>query len=575
MKIALAQTNPIVGDVSGNVRHILELTRRSARNGADLVVFPELSVTGYPPLDLLESEYFIEAVAGALAWLEGRLPRGTAVLVGAPVRNESATGKRLFNAAVLLEKDRERRIVRKVLLPTYDVYDEYRYFESGPEPEPVEFRGRRLGIHTCEDMWNTDSSAEFLMYDRDPVAELGRRGVDIFINLSASPYSPTSSEKRARIITDICARYDASFVLVNQTGANTELVFEGDSRVYGADGSLLACAPPFKESLLIWDADTNDVRAITDAGEPCRAEMPERGRIRDMHRALVLGIHDYVEKTDAFPKTVVGLSGGIDSAVTAALAVEALGPMRVVGVTMPSRYSSEGSVTDSRALAENLGIEFHEIPIHPAVSAFEEMLESVFRGTEPGIAEENIQARSRGVALMALCNKFHHLLLTTGNKSELAMGYATLYGDMSGGLGVLSDVFKTDVYQLARYINERSGAPVIPESTIEKPPSAELRPDQTDQDSLPPYDVLDEVLTLYIEERLDTDAICERTGHQRPFIRSILRTVDRNEYKRRQAPPGLRVSGKAFGAGRRLPIVMRFDREEVIRMTEEAHPVHD
>lgn len=569
MKIALAQTNPIVGDVSGNVRHILELTRRSARNGADLVVFPELSVTGYPPLDLLDSGYFIEAVEGSLSWLEGRLPAGTAVLVGAPIPNQSATGKRLFNAAVLLEEGRKRRIARKVLLPTYDVYDEYRYFESGPVAEPIEFRGLRLGVHVCEDMWNTDALADFQMYDRDPIEELGRSGVDIFINLSASPYSPRSSEKRAGIITDICTRHDAPFVLVNQTGANTELVFEGDSRVYRADAELIACAPPFEESLLIWDTGTNEVKAVTETGEPCAAEMPERNRIRSMHRALVLGIHDYVEKTDIFPKAVIGLSGGIDSAVTAALAVEALGPMRVVGLTMPSRISSEGSVTDSRALAENLGIEFHEIPIRPAVAAFEEMLEPIFRGTEPGVAEENIQARSRGVTLMALCNKFNHLLLTTGNKSELAMGYATLYGDMSGGLGVLSDVYKTDVYELARFINEQSTAPVIPESTITKPPSAELRPDQTDQDSLPPYDVLDEILSLYIEERLDADAICEKTGHERPFIRSILRTVDRNEYKRRQAPPGLRVSGKAFGTGRRLPIVMRFNREEVIRMTND------
>jgi NAD+ synthase (glutamine-hydrolysing) len=359
-------------------------------------------------------------------------------------------------------------------------------------------------------------------------------------------------QERTALIQEICQQYHLPFLLVNQIGGNTELIFDGDSRVHAADGQFLQCAPSFREDLLLWD--------MAAPADPCQVQ---RDKIADTHDAIALGIHDYFHKTGGFAKVVLGLSGGIDSAVTCALAVAALGADRVVGVTMPSAYSSSGSVEDSKALADNLGIEFHQIPIKPAIAAFDQMLEEVFAGTEPGVAEENLQARSRGVTLMALSNKFNYLLLSSGNKSEVAVGYVTLYGDTNGGLAVLSDVFKTCVYQLARHINDRAGRVVIPENTITKPPSAELKPGQQDSDSLPPYDILDGILERYIAEQQDVDQIVTEVGCDRDLVLKILRQVDRNEYKRRQAPPGLRVTSKAFGIGRQMPIVMRWDRTAV------------
>lgn len=555
MRIALAQINPTVGDIAANVRLILSTAHRAVSEGAELVVFPEMCLIGYPPLDLLDSAYMIEAVEKGLTHLQSHIPPGAGVLVGAPVPNPDPSGKRLFNAAVLLEAGAPRRIVNKMLLPTYDVFDEYRHFEPAKEQKVLEFRGIRLGVHVCEDMWNNEEVAEYHTYERDPLAELMAQGTDVFINISASPFSHGKHDLRTSVVQGICRNHGVPFVLVNQVGANTELIFDGDSRVHDATGRLVLCAPSFDEALLHWDTESGPVgpHAVPASGS----------RIADIHDALVLGIRDYVGKTGAFDRALIGLSGGIDSAVTAALAVEALGAQNVTGITMPSRWSSAGSVTDSEDLARALGMELHQIPIEPAVNAFESMLEPLFNGTESGVAEENIQARTRGVTLMAMSNKFGHLLLTTGNKSELAMGYATLYGDMSGGLAVLSDVFKVDVYALAEYINQRAGRDLIPRSTIEKPPSAELRPDQTDQDSLPPYDVLDEILKRYIELRQDADVIARQTGHPRVFVEGLLRAVDRNEYKRRQAAPGLRVSAKAFGAGRRLPIVMNLDRTAI------------
>ena len=558
MKIALAQFNPIVGDLTGNAHRTIEWAEEAHRKGADLVVFPELSIVGYSPHDLLDNAHFIDAVEAAVRLVHQRIPAGLGVIVGAPMRNPEPLGKKLHNTALLLERDEPIRSTAKMLLPTYDVYDEYRYFEPASRQEVVTYKGMRLGIHICEDMWNLEEYATYHMYDRDPVQELADQGVDVFINLSASPYAHDRHDVRSGIIETICRRHGKPFLMANQVGANTELIFDGDSRVHGADGQLLACAPSFEEALVYWD--TNQTEACTH---------PAHDRIQDLHDALVLGIREYVDKTAVFDQVLIGLSGGIDSAVTAALAVEALGPDRVAGITMPSVYSSEGSVSDSEALAGNLGIVFHELPIGDAVDAFECILDPLFEGTNPGVAEENIQARSRGVLLMACANKFSRMVLTTGNKSELAMGYATLYGDMSGGLAVLADVFKTDVYALARHINERAGRERIPVSSIEKPPSAELRPDQKDEDSLPPYPVLDDVLRRYIEERKDEDAIAVETGHDRAFIRGILDAVDRNEYKRKQAPPGLRVSVKGFGSGRRMPIVARVNRRDIDRMMNE------
>ena len=549
MNIALAQINPTVGDLQGNSRKIVDYAQRAHEAGADLIVFPELCVTGYPPQDLLENQLFLEGVGHSLDRIASEIPAGIGIIVGAPEVNPDATGKRLYNTAMLLENGERLAVVRKQLLPTYDVFDENRYFEPADNCSVVEWRGLKLGLHVCEDMWNNEEQVQYHLYDENPIDTLAAQGADLFINISASPFYADKHDVRNRLIAENCQEHNIPFLYVNQVGANTELIFDGDSRVHDAAGNLILNAKSFEEDLIFWEMGT--------APAPVSIQ---RSQIETVHDALVLGIRDYFEKTGAFSKALVGLSGGIDSAVTCALAVEALGPERVVGVTMPSKYSSSGSVDDSVALADAYGIEFHRIPIVPAVAAFDDMLGEIFEGTQPGVAEENVQARSRGLTLMAISNKFNHLLLTTGNKSEMSVGYATLYGDMNGGLAVLSDVFKMEVYALAEYINERAGHDLIPRNTITKPPSAELRPDQKDQDSLPPYPLLDEILRRYVEEQEDLDVIAVATGQSEDFVHDILRKVDRNEYKRRQAPPGLRVSKKAFGVGRRLPIVMRWER---------------
>ncbi len=550
MRLALCQVNPTVGDLAGNARKVLDYARRAAAAGADLAAFPELVLTGYPPMDLLDYPAFISDVEETVRHVARHAPAGLGLLVGAPVRNRRPVGKRLFNAALLLEEGEVRAEVHKALLPTYDVFDEHRHFEPGRAGTTVAFRGKRIGLHVCEDLWNNEDEAPYHLYTANPIDELAAcpAGLDFYVNLSASPFSARQPAIRTRLIAAACREHGVPFAYVNQVGANTELVFDGDSRVHSADGALRLRAPSFREAMLLWD---------TDGPAPDPEHAPEQDETAAIHDALVLGIRDYVEKTAVFDKALLGLSGGIDSAVTCALAVAALGPERVVGVTMPSAYSSAGSVSDSRALARNLGVAFHEIPIRPAVDAFAGMLAPLFAGTDDGVAEENVQARARGVTLMALSNKFNHLLLTTGNKSEMAVGYATLYGDMNGGLAVLSDVFKTDVYRLAHEINRRHGRDAIPRNTITKPPSAELRPGQTDQDSLPPYTVLDAILRHYVEGHASAEAIAGETGYDPALVLRIVRMVDRAEYKRRQAAPGLRVSSKAFGMGRRLPIVMR------------------
>jgi NAD+ synthase (glutamine-hydrolysing) len=549
MKIALAQINPTVGDITGNTSIIIDFARRAAAQGAELAVFPELCVCGYPPLDLLENDSFIDACSGAVTHLAETLADEIAVVVGAPVRNKESVGKRLFNAAILLDGGQRFAEIHKSLLPTYDIFDEFRYFEPAHGRALVEWRGLKLGLHVCEDMWNNEEQADYHLYKDNPIDELATLGANLLLNISASPFSVGKHERRNEVVREICREHGIPFVLVNQVGANTEVVFDGDSRVHDAGGDLVACAVSFDQHLLIWDMDQGGAPISVVRSDP-----------EQLHGALTLGIRDYFHKTGAFRKALVGLSGGIDSAVTCALAVAALGADRVVGVTMPSTFSSQGSVTDSEVLARNLGIEFHRVGIGPAVSAFEEMLDELFRGTAPGIAEENIQARARGLTLMAVSNKFDHLLLSTGNKSEMSVGYATLYGDMNGGLAVLADVYKTQVYALAEYINKRAERDLIPRSSIEKPPSAELRADQKDTDSLPEYEVLDRILQLYIEGQREAGDIVARTGFDEELVQSVLSMVDRNEYKRRQAAPGIRVSTKAFGMGRRVPIVMRWNR---------------
>ncbi len=551
MTLALAQINPTVGDLDGNCQRIVSYAEQAAKAGADLVAFPELCLTGYPPQDLLSNPLFIEAVQEAIAGLTSTIPAGIGVIVGAPLPNPDPEGRPLYNTALLLERGASEATVRsKALLPTYDVFDEDRHFEPGPKAQVVSWRGMRIGLHVCEDMWNCLPDQPHRRYTRDPVAELATQDPDLLLNISASPFSMGKSAERQALLSGAASQHNVPFAFVNQVGANTEIVFDGDSRVYTASGTCAATATPFEEDLVVVNLD-----ALTSTPPPARSD------IADLHDALVLGIRDYYTKTDIFDKAIVGLSGGIDSAVTCALATEALGPDRVLGVTMPSEISSEGSVTDSEQLARNLGIDFKEIPIAPAVDAFGTMLADAFSNTEPGVAEENIQSRSRGITLMALSNKFGHLLLSTGNKSEMAVGYVTLYGDTNGGVAVLSDVLKTKVYELAEYINSKAGTDRIPQNTIDKPPSAELRPDQEDTDSLPEYAVLDTILARYVEEMQEAGTIIAETGYNPELVHQVLRMVDQNEYKRRQAPPGIRVTDKAFGMGRRIPIVMNWDRE--------------
>ncbi|MGB3542606.1 NAD+ synthase [Rubrivirga sp.] len=553
MRIALCQINTTVGDLAGNVERVLEDARRAAAAGADLAVFPELCVTGYPPQDLLDRPSFLDDTDEAVRYLARHAPEGLSLLVGAPVRNDSPVGKRLYNQALLLEGGEVRDAISKTLLPTYDVFDEYRYFEPCPDRRVLEVGGLRLGLHICEDMWNNEEQVPYHLYSANPIDELAAIGIDLFVNISASPYAVGKPIERRELIRESCREHGVPFVYVNAVGANTELVFDGGSQVQSAEGGVLWHSDLFREDFFVWDTEAPGTPIeVAPEGDPATATA-------EIHDALVLGVRDYVEKTGdgVFDKALIGLSGGIDSAVTCAIAVAALGADRVVGVTMPSEYSSSGSVDDSRTLAENLGIEFHEVPIATAVGSFEEMLAPMFEGTEDGVAEENIQARSRGVTLMAISNKFSHLLLTTGNKSEMAVGYATLYGDMSGGLAVLSDVLKMEVYRVAEYINRLAGRDVIPRDTITKPPSAELRPGQVDSDSLPPYDVLDAILARYVEEHRSPAAIAAETGFDLQVVERIAQMVDRNEYKRRQAAPGLRISSKAFGSGRRVPIVMQ------------------
>ena len=575
LRIALCQINPTVGDLAGNAEIVLAAARRAADAGAELAVFPELALVGYPPQDLLDRPAFLDDADDALEYVAQHAPDGLGIVIGAPRRNPARAGKRLVNAACLLDGGQVAATVAKTLLPTYDVFDEARYFAPNTEaPAVVTFRGLRLGLHVCEDLWNnttendagfdddalqeafsaaTDDGADARAYTRNPIDALGAAGIDLFVNVSASPFATGKPAVRRALVAAAAQEWGVPFVYVNQVGANTELIFDGDSQVQNARGEVVWRGRDFEPDFFVWDT-----------ADATPTEAPLQGEIASVHDALVLGIRDYVAKTGAgvFETALVGLSGGIDSAITCALAVAALGPDRVVGITLPSKYSSSGSVSDSQLLAEALGIVCHEVGIRPAVEAFDAMLEPVLGGEPHGVTEENLQARTRGVTLMAVSNAQGRLLLTTGNKSEVAVGYSTLYGDMAGGLAVISDVFKTDVYRLARHVNERAGRAVIPEGTLTKPPSAELAPGQKDEDSLPPYDVLDAILRRYVERHASVASIVQETGFAHALVARVAGMVDRNEYKRRQSAPGLRVSGKAFGVGRRLPIVMRLSHVE-------------
>jgi NAD+ synthase (glutamine-hydrolysing) len=548
MKVTIAQLNPIVGDINGNSSKIIQTMAQCRDEEPDLIVFPELFLVGYPPKDLLERPWFIKKVQQAIQELVQtslRYPQ-TGMLFGAPLPTGKDVGKRLYNSAVLIFQGRVLSIHYKSLLPTYDVFDERRHFDPAPEINTVDFKGERLGISICEDAWNDPELwPKGTLYPFDPIETLAGQGATLFINISASPFFMGKEEIRFRLIRNHAQKHRRPFVFVNQIGGNDELIFDGRSLCLDASGEPVAACPSFVE--YVHTINT------TFAGRP-ELYVPQ-DKLESIHEALVLGVRDYMRKC-GFSKAVVGLSGGIDSAVTCCLAKDAVGSENVLGISMPSPYSSKGSIEDSKRLAANIGIGFQVVPISTIYQAYLDTLKGPFAGREPDITEENIQARIRGNILMAFSNKFGHLVLSTGNKSELAVGYCTLYGDMSGGLAVISDVPKTMVYDLANYINRKTE--VIPRAIIEKPPSAELKPNQVDQDTLPPYPILDKILYYYIEEFYSAEEII-RLGFDQETVRWAAQMVEKNEYKRKQAALGLKVTTKAFGIGRRIPIAAKVD----------------
>jgi len=569
VRLALAQIDPVVGDLDGNRALILGRLAEARRAGADLVVFPELAVTGYPPEDLLLRPGFVRATRESLATI-AREVTGTVALVGVPLFDGD-----LYNACAVCADGEVRAVYRKRFLPNYGVFDEDRYFASGRDLVVLELAGARVGITICEDMWQPGP----------PATDLALAGAELLVNLSASPFHVGREREREAMFRQRALDNVCFVAFCNTVGGQDELIFDGHSLVLDDEGEVLARAPGFEECLLVLDLDPSAVigrrlrdvrrRALArERAEPVAAEVvalaggnekpgleaapvvPFADDLEQMRHALVLGLRDYVRK-NGFGEVVVGVSGGIDSALTAALAVEALGPERVHCVSMPSRYSSEGTRTDARKLAENLGCDFRELEIEPIVEAFAGVLADSFAGRDPDLTEENLQARVRGTLLMALSNKFGWLLVATGNKSEMSVGYATLYGDMAGGFALLKDVFKTDVFRLARHLNESAGRELVPQTTIDRAPSAELRANQLDEDSLPPYPQLDRVLEAYVEEDRSLEEL-SADGFDPDVVARAVALVDRAEYKRRQAPPGVRLRPKAFGRDRRTPITSRW-----------------
>ena len=546
MRIGLAQLNTTIGDLAGNSRGILEAYRALVAQGAELVLFPELAVCGYPPRDLLFRKRFVADVGQAMLSLAAEIGDVPAV-IGYVAANGTDHGRAASNAAAFCHRGRILAIARKCLLPTYDVFDEDRYFEPAAEPTIVEFAGQRIGLTICEDIWTHRLVPTRRLYDFDPVKWLAGRKIDLLLNLSASPWHSQKHDLRQTLVADAARACHCSTVYCNAVGGNDELIFDGRSVACAADGSVLAGFPSFREELRVVD---------TTATVPQVDASYQQDELADIYAALVLGVRDYAAKT-GFKQALIGLSGGIDSALTAVIAAEALGPENVIGISLPSYISSAHSREDAKALAANLGIRYETVRIHSVVEEAEKALWHLFARAhrERGVTEENLQARARGLLLMAVSNKFNALLLSTGNKSELAVGYCTLYGDMCGGLAVISDVFKMQVYALARWINREKE--IIPQRSIDKPPSAELSPDQTDQDSLPPYDVLDAILKGYIEDGLGRRELVAQ-GFAENVVNDVARRVDLSEYKRKQAAPGLKITPLAFGVGRRIPIVQKY-----------------
>jgi len=544
MKIALAQLNYHIGNFEANTHKIIEHLGQAKEKGADLVVFAELAVCGYPPRDFLEFEEFI-ALCEQAALKIAEHCTDIACIIGLPVKNEQLAGKDLFNAAYFIENGQVKSIVRKALLPNYDVFDEYRYFEPATSFECIPFKGKKIALTICEDLWNINNNP---LYVSNPMDELILQQPDLMINIAASPFSYCHDDERIVVLAENARKYKLPLLYVNQVGAQTEIIFDGGSMVFDAKGQMLDELPYFKEAIGLYEFKDQHIQHL----QPLEHRpVPD---IEQIHDALLLGIKDYFEKS-GFKKAVLGLSGGIDSAIVCALACRALGAENVMAVLMPSKYSTDHSVQDALDLVKNIGCQHEIIPIKEAADAFDQMMAPAFHDLPFNLTEENIQARCRGIVVMAMSNKFGYILLNTSNKSECAVGYGTLYGDMCGAIGVIGDVYKTQVYQLAHYINK--DAEVIPENSIVKPPSAELRPGQKDSDSLPDYDILDQILFQYIELKKSSAAIIAQ-GFDEALVRRIIKMVNTAEFKRYQTPPILRVSPKAFGMGRRMPIVGKY-----------------
>lgn len=593
MKFAIAQLNPTIGDLAHNAQQVLDAARQADRLGAQVLVTTELMLCGYPPRDLLLRPGFIQAMAQTLDRLAQDLPSHLAVLVGYAAANPKALysgEKPLFNSTALLQGGKVQQVFHKQLLPTYDVFDEDRYFAPGQGPSsftlPCGDWGIRVGVTICEDLWNDEEFWGGRSYPRNPIADLAREGVDLVINLSASPYSVNKAQLRANMLAHSAARFRCPILYVNQVGANDDLIFDGTSMAFNRQGILVARLPAFQAGLAVVEYDP----ILRDLPPGPLAPLPADEN-EALWSALVLGVRDYTHKC-GFAKAVIGLSGGIDSALVAAIAAAALGPDNVLGVLMPSPYSSDHSVTDALALAQTLGIAHETLAIGPLMTGYDQVLDPMFAGTSPGIAEENIQSRIRGNLLMAISNKFGHLLLSTGNKSEMAVGYCTLYGDMNGGLAVIADLPKTRVYALCQWLNQQVGgagngsmasvalgelsdrvstlsAGLIPQPILDKPPSAELKPGQVDQDSLPSYEVLDDILERLVQ-RHESVADIVAAGHDAAVVDNVVRLVARAEFKRRQAPPVLKVTDRAFGMGWRMPIASRWTGE--VKTAAPANP---
>jgi len=544
MKIALAQLNYQIGNFELNTKKIIESLEQGKAQGADLVVFAELALCGYPPRDFLEFDEFIELCEKSAQEIAAHT-QDVACIIGLPVKNPQLAGKDLFNAAYFIEKGEVKAVIKKALLPNYDIFDEYRYFEPATSFECVEFMGHKIAVTICEDLWNINDNP---LYVSNPMDELIKQEPALMINIAASPFSYLHDDERVEILSNNAKKYQLPLLYVNQVGAQTEIIFDGGSLAFDQEGNLLDEMAYFQEELKVYEFDGKGLVGLQ------KLEHQALPDVAQIHDALILGIQDYFSKS-GFSKAVLGLSGGIDSAIVCALACRALGPENVMAVLMPSKYSTDHSIDDALDLVNNIGCMHEVIPIKDAADAFENMMAPAFKDLPFNVAEENIQARCRGIIVMAMSNKFGYIVLNTSNKSECAVGYGTLYGDMCGAIGVIGDVYKTQIFQLARYINK--DREIIPENTIVKPPSAELRPDQKDSDSLPDYDQLDKILQLYIEQKQSSRAIIAQ-GFDDALVRKVIKMVNTAEFKRYQTPPILRVSPKAFGMGRRMPLVGKY-----------------